>query len=367
MFRSDLAAALSNLGNYYSDVGRPAEALSRAEEAVTVYREMASDNPAYLPDLARALNNLGVHHSTLGRPAEALPPTLEAVTRFRELAADNPAFLPNLAKTLNNLGTHISQLGRPADAVEPTRQAVDLLQHLVGDNPTHTTDLARSLTNLEKRYTEIGDPTAGSAAWEAAIAAGAGGARPLLLLHRSQAQTAGYGLAAAWIADALDHTAVDRGLIAALREEARRHHAADPTGFGVAWTRATGTEPPAWCTLDEDRMKEVDLDRLWQAALAPARSWDDEVLAASGPLITLTEQSREVLARRPGSSPPRSSGRHGDLGPGDPRKATPRGSRLPGTLAVLSGHHPPSCAGWTPTSLPGQPRRSLGRVARAHR
>src|SRR3954451_137896 len=51
-----------------------------------------------------ALNNLGICYSKLGRRTDALPPTEEAVTTYRALAADNPAYLPNLASALNNLG-----------------------------------------------------------------------------------------------------------------------------------------------------------------------------------------------------------------------------------------------------------------------
>jgi tetratricopeptide (TPR) repeat protein len=64
---------------------------------------LAADNPAYLPDLAMALNNLGNHYSELGRHHDALPPTEEATDTYRDLAVHNPAYLPNLAGALNNL------------------------------------------------------------------------------------------------------------------------------------------------------------------------------------------------------------------------------------------------------------------------
>jgi len=58
---------LNNLGNRYSEVGRRADALAPTEEAVTLYRELAAANPAFLPNLAMALNNLGNHYSEVGR------------------------------------------------------------------------------------------------------------------------------------------------------------------------------------------------------------------------------------------------------------------------------------------------------------
>ncbi|MEZ5382635.1 MAG: tetratricopeptide repeat protein [Microthrixaceae bacterium] len=52
-----------------------------------------------------SLNNLGAARlSELGRRTEALEPTQEAVTLYRELAADNPAYLNDLAGSLDNLG-----------------------------------------------------------------------------------------------------------------------------------------------------------------------------------------------------------------------------------------------------------------------
>jgi 1-deoxy-D-xylulose-5-phosphate synthase len=64
--------ALNNLGTHYSGVGRLLEAVAPAEDAVTIYRALAADNPAYRPDLAMALNNLGNSYSGVGRDAEAV-------------------------------------------------------------------------------------------------------------------------------------------------------------------------------------------------------------------------------------------------------------------------------------------------------
>ena len=90
--------ALNNLGGSYSEVGRRQDALTPAEEAVRLYRELAAGNPAYLPDLAGALGNLGGSYSEVGRRQDALTPAEEAVRLYRELAAANPAYLPNLAR-----------------------------------------------------------------------------------------------------------------------------------------------------------------------------------------------------------------------------------------------------------------------------
>jgi hypothetical protein len=90
-------------------VGRRHDALALAREATQLYRELADANPAFLPDLAGALTNLGNRYSEVGRRHDALPPTEEAVRLYRELADANPAFLPDLASALNNLANRCSE------------------------------------------------------------------------------------------------------------------------------------------------------------------------------------------------------------------------------------------------------------------
>jgi len=52
-------------------LGRPAEALTADQEAVEIRRELAAACPdRYRPALARSLDNLGNRFSELGRPAE---------------------------------------------------------------------------------------------------------------------------------------------------------------------------------------------------------------------------------------------------------------------------------------------------------
>jgi tetratricopeptide (TPR) repeat protein len=86
-YRPALATALSNLGNWYSEVGRPAEALPITQEAVAVYRELAAASPdRFRPRLANALNNLGNRYSEAGRPADAAESRAE-VSRLRDTAS----------------------------------------------------------------------------------------------------------------------------------------------------------------------------------------------------------------------------------------------------------------------------------------
>ena len=164
---------LTNLGVWFSELGRPADALPVTEEAVALYRELAAATPdRYRPDLADSLSNLGIWFSALGRPADALPVTEEAVAIRRELAAATPdRYRPDLADSLTNLGVRFSELGRPADALPVTEEAVALYRELAAASPDrYRPDLARSLTNLGVRFSELGRPADALPVTEEAVA-----------------------------------------------------------------------------------------------------------------------------------------------------------------------------------------------------
>jgi tetratricopeptide (TPR) repeat protein len=75
-YRPDLANSLDNLGIRFWELGRPALALPVSQEAAAMFRELAAASPdRYRPDLA----NLGRWFSELGRPAEAAAAHREAI------------------------------------------------------------------------------------------------------------------------------------------------------------------------------------------------------------------------------------------------------------------------------------------------
>ena len=92
---------------------------------MAIRRELAEACPdRYRPDLAASLSNLGVWFFELGRPAEALLPTEEAVAIRRELAAAYPdRYRPDLASSLFNLGDVLSALDRNSEAAAAHREA----------------------------------------------------------------------------------------------------------------------------------------------------------------------------------------------------------------------------------------------------
>ncbi|WP_322748677.1 MULTISPECIES: tetratricopeptide repeat protein [unclassified Frankia] len=155
----DLAGSLTNLANRLSGVGRRAEALAPATEAVDLYRRLAEAAPdAYLPDLAMSLTNLANVLSGVGRRAEALAPATEAVDLYRRLVEAAPdAYLPNLAASLTTLANRLSEVGRRAEALAPATEAVTIRRRLVEAAPdAYLPDLAGSLTNLAVRLSGVG-------------------------------------------------------------------------------------------------------------------------------------------------------------------------------------------------------------------
>jgi tetratricopeptide (TPR) repeat protein len=157
--KAELAWLAGNYSLWLSEVGRRAEALEPAREAVELYRALARAHPdAFTPALATSLNNLAKALSEVGRRAEALEPAREAVELRRALARANPdAFTPDLASSLNNLASALSEVGRRAEALGPAREAVELYRALARAHPdAFTPDLARSLNNLANRLSAVG-------------------------------------------------------------------------------------------------------------------------------------------------------------------------------------------------------------------
>ena len=196
----------------------------------------------------------------LGRRADAVAPTEEAVTLYRELAAQNPAFAPDLAMALTNLGNRYSGVGRRADAVAPPEEAVTLRRKQAAQNPAFTPDLAMALNNLDRRLVAIGDPTRAEAAWQEVLDEHDPVTRATLLLYRVYAADPGDLRAAGWLAQVCRTD--DRGLLGQAHDNARTHRAADPENWDTAWAQASGEEPPEWLTADTN-------------LLALAKAWID--------------------------------------------------------------------------------------------
>jgi len=186
----------------------------------------------------------------VGRHQDALTPAEEAASLYHDLAADNPAFQPDLASALNNLGIRYSEVGRHQDALTATEEGTSLYRALAADNPAFLPDLADALNNLSIRYREAGAPDRGEAAWEQAITEAAPPAAAFLLVARADAVDGAQPAAATWLARALDTEIEDRNLVNVAHEQARRHRGADPAAFDQTWAHRTNGPVPAWLAVD---------------------------------------------------------------------------------------------------------------------
>jgi tetratricopeptide (TPR) repeat protein len=158
-FQPDLAGSLNSLAKMLSDLGRREPALATAEEAAALYRELAAQRPdAFRPDLAASLNSLANTLSALGRREPALAMAEEAAALYRELAAERPeAFRPDLARSLNSLANRLSDLGRREEALAAAEEATTLYRELaVQRRDAFRPDLAGSLNSLAKMLSDLG-------------------------------------------------------------------------------------------------------------------------------------------------------------------------------------------------------------------
>src|SRR6266487_3969376 len=172
-YRPKLANALTNRGVRFSQVGRPDATVGPTEEAIAIYRDLAAANPGrYRPDLADALTNLGAWFWELGRPADSMVADQEAVAIYRDLAAANPGrYRSGLAGALTNLGVTLSESGRAAEALEPDEEAVAIYRDLAAADPDrYRPDLAGALTNLGARFSELGQAAEAAGPTEEAVA-----------------------------------------------------------------------------------------------------------------------------------------------------------------------------------------------------
>lgn len=104
--RHDMSAIyLTNLSTELSGSGHHQEAVAAIQEAVTINRRLAEDQPAaFNPDLATSLHMLSSRLLTLDRQEEALKSIQEAIAIRRKLAADHPQiFRTSLEESLRVL------------------------------------------------------------------------------------------------------------------------------------------------------------------------------------------------------------------------------------------------------------------------
>ncbi|MFD6294312.1 tetratricopeptide repeat protein [Streptomyces sp. NPDC060235] len=148
-YTPDLARATANLSRYLVRAKQSNDGAAKAREAVNLYRDLAKIDPRkYQALLASALSSLGILLSSVGPPAEQIDATHEAVSLYRVLSEGDSKNKPTLAQALCNLGIHLNAAGERAKAVVATTEAVDLYRELAGADSTQRPNLALALHNL---------------------------------------------------------------------------------------------------------------------------------------------------------------------------------------------------------------------------
>jgi tetratricopeptide (TPR) repeat protein len=126
-----LATALNSLSVLWTDLNRPEEAVTAAEESVAAHEHVADDE-----GLAMARNSLAAALLTVGRLDEALAASTAALDAYRRFAADEPArFDGRLADALCDQGRLRSARGEHAAAAGTTAESVAIFRRLAEADP----------------------------------------------------------------------------------------------------------------------------------------------------------------------------------------------------------------------------------------
>ena len=162
---------MSSLSDRFSFSGRPQEALTAIEESVHLWRGLATRRqlafwkrlPTFNPDLASSLATLSNRLSDLGRIEEALGAINEALALYRSLATRKPTALNlELVMSLFNMYVFLSGMGRHEEARRVYSEAENLCFALAFDpRAAHNS----ALVDFLRRFSELGEFGEEDQAW----------------------------------------------------------------------------------------------------------------------------------------------------------------------------------------------------------
>ncbi|MGW1491275.1 tetratricopeptide repeat protein [Streptomyces sp. NPDC002402] len=154
---SGLGRALANLANQESD---PEKRRVAAEEAITIGRRWTKDGDLTDPgvELAGALHNLSLALADLGRHADGVAPAREALEIRRQQALSAPgAFEKDFADLLIHLSTQQRATGHLEEAVVQAKEGVEVFRRLAAEDPvTHEHALCDALARLGLAFVAVG-------------------------------------------------------------------------------------------------------------------------------------------------------------------------------------------------------------------
>ena len=144
----DYANSLSNLAQYYSNLGEYGKAIEIGTQAMNIQKQTLGENHPYY---ATALANLAMYYAGLGDYNEAVGIGTKATNILKHSLGENH---PDFATSLNSLAGYYSNLGDYSKALEIGTQAMNIRKKTLGENhPAY----ANSLINLAYCYADLGD------------------------------------------------------------------------------------------------------------------------------------------------------------------------------------------------------------------
>jgi tetratricopeptide (TPR) repeat protein len=165
-----LIHSLTTLSNCLAAVGRNNEALAISHEAVSIYTEnMAQMWDDFLYTIrkqelgANAFHSLSLRLTTAGELNEAITNAEKATKLYRELVALAPRHLPTLASSLQNLASILWNVSRREEAIAACEEAAGMMRKVVEIETYFLPALANALDQLAGYLTEKGDIVSASA------------------------------------------------------------------------------------------------------------------------------------------------------------------------------------------------------------
>lgn len=142
-FESDIAYTYTNLGNLYTNTSlynakRYDEAESSFNEALSIFRRLAKDNPkAYKLEISMVLNDMGVLFYCSKQFKKCENAYLECLAIRRQLVMDYPQDYDKsiLANVLVNIGLCYSKMGRRWDSESSYNEAITIFRQLTEESP----------------------------------------------------------------------------------------------------------------------------------------------------------------------------------------------------------------------------------------
>lgn len=156
-FEKHRAVCFQNLGAYYANRNKLANAEAHYHEARKIQEKLVQERPEIIllqNQLARTWNNLGLLYRNDGRLNEAEMMLRKSIELKRKLVADyalESDFRHDLANSLNTLGIVYGEQEKDEDAADTYNEAIKLQERLASDFPSileYQSQLGSSLHNL---------------------------------------------------------------------------------------------------------------------------------------------------------------------------------------------------------------------------